>query len=68
MENPIQPEINGEQNTSRTKVFFRNLFEIAQMLAMALVLYFIIDSAVGRVRVQKISMEPTLDARRDSCL
>ena len=30
------------------------------MLAMALVLYFIIDSVVGRVRVQKISMEPTL--------
>ena len=27
---------------------------------MALVLYFIIDSVVGRVRVQKISMEPTL--------
>lgn len=30
------------------------------MLVMALILYFIIDSAVGRVRVQKISMEPTL--------
>ena len=31
------------------------------MLAMALVLYFIIDAVLGRVRVQKISMEPTLD-------
>ena len=60
MENPIEPGINGEQDTNRKKVFFRNLFEIAQMLAMALVLYFIIDSVVGRVRVQKISMEPTL--------
>lgn len=60
MENPIQPDTNGEINSSRRKVFFRNLFEIAQMLAMALVLYFIIDSVVGRVRVQKISMEPTL--------
>lgn len=60
MENPIQPEYNGESKKSGTKVFFRNLFEIAQMLAMALVLYFIIDSVVGRVRVQKISMEPTL--------
>ena len=27
---------------------------------MALVLYFAIDSVIGRVRVQKISMEPTL--------
>ena len=60
MENPIQPDNNGEINSSKRKVFFRNLFEIAQMLAMALVLYFIIDSVVGRVRVQKISMEPTL--------
>jgi signal peptidase I len=60
LENPIQPDINGNIKTSKTRVFFRNLFEIAQMLAMALVLYFIIDSVVGRVRVQKISMEPTL--------
>jgi len=60
LENPIQPVTNGEINSSRRKAFFRNLFEIAQMVAMALVLYFIIDSAVGRVRVQKISMEPTL--------
>ena len=28
---------------------------------MALVLYFIIDAVLGRVRVQKISMEPTLN-------
>ena len=30
------------------------------MLILALVLYFAIDSVVARVRVQKISMEPTL--------
>lgn len=60
MDNQISPDFNGEPKKSGSKVFFRNLFEIAQMLVMALVLYFIIDSAVGRVRVQKISMEPTL--------
>src|SRR4030065_1610104 len=61
MKNPLTPRANtGKINSNRRKVFFQNLFEIAQMLAMALVLYFIIDSVVGRVRVQKISMEPTL--------
>ncbi len=54
----ILPEI--EAKPSRLKAFTRALLEILQMLAMALVLYFIIDSGVGRVRVQKISMEPTL--------
>lgn len=60
MDNPTLPDFNGEPKNSGAKVFLRNLFEIAQMLIMALVLYFIIDSVIGRVRVQKISMEPTL--------
>ncbi len=60
MENPILPDADVEQPTDRRKIFIHNLFEIAQMLAMALVLYFIIDCVIGRVRVQKISMEPTL--------
>ena len=60
MGNPIQPDSNSLPSASKRKLFLRNLFEIVQMLAMALVLYFIIDSVVGRVRVQKISMEPTL--------
>lgn len=34
--------------------------ETIQMIVMSLVLYFLIDSVVARVRVQKISMEPTL--------
>jgi len=38
----------------------RAALEIVQMLLMALALYFLIDSVLGRVRVQKISMEPTL--------
>jgi len=50
---------NETKNTS-LKTFFRSALEIAQVLVMALVLYFLIDSVVARVRVQKISMEPTL--------
>ncbi|MCD6355793.1 MAG: signal peptidase I [Anaerolineaceae bacterium] len=36
------------------------VLETIEMVAMALVLYFLIDSVVARVRVQKISMVPTL--------
>jgi signal peptidase I len=54
------PEFDGNQYTSRKRAFFKNFLEILEMLAMALALYFVIDFAVGRVRVQKISMEPTL--------
>jgi len=36
------------------------ILETVQMIVMSLVLYFLIDSVVARVRVQKISMEPTL--------
>ena len=50
-----------EEQPSAGKQIRGFIFEFAQMLAMALVLYFIIDAVLGRVRVQKISMEPTLD-------
>jgi signal peptidase I len=36
------------------------LWEILQTLIMAVVLYFLIDAVVGRVRVENISMQPTL--------
>lgn len=35
-------------------------FELLQTIVMALVLYFLIDSVVARVRVDNISMQPTL--------
>lgn len=35
-------------------------WEILQTLIMAIVLYFLIDTVVGRVRVENISMQPTL--------
>ena len=38
----------------------RSVIEIAQVLAEALVLSFIVSTMVAGVRVQKISMEPTL--------
>jgi signal peptidase I len=60
LENKTDPAYNGEPKKNRNKVLFRNFIEITQMLLMALALYFVIDSFVGRVRVQKISMEPTL--------
>lgn len=36
------------------------LWEVLQTLIMAIVLYFLIDTVVGRVRVENISMQPTL--------
>ena len=36
------------------------LWEVLQTLVMAIVLYFLIDTVVGRVRVENISMQPTL--------
>ncbi|HNR46866.1 MAG TPA: signal peptidase I [Anaerolineaceae bacterium] len=38
------------------------LSEVLQTLLLAAVLYFLIDSMVGRVRVENISMQPTLKA------
>ena len=38
----------------------RFLIEIIQTLILALILYFLIDSVIARVRVENISMEPTL--------
>ncbi len=60
MENnhPTPPE--EEPKGKKFKPIISGFFEILQMLVMALVLYFIIDSVVARVRVYNISMEPTL--------
>lgn len=60
----IQPESTppGEPNPSSTgKMILKGLWEIAQTLILALVLYFLIDAVIARVRVDKISMEPTLE-------
>lgn len=57
-QNPT-PTKETNKNTGLKRAL-SGLFEILQMLAMALVLYFIIDSVIARVRVFNISMEPTL--------
>lgn len=48
-----------EANTGGTSAF-RILLEVVQTLALAIVLYFLIDFVVARVRVENISMLPTL--------
>jgi len=48
-----------EPNTGGTSAF-RILLEVVQTLALAIVLYFLIDFVVARVRVENISMLPTL--------
>lgn len=48
-----------EPNTRGTSAF-RILLEIVQTLALAVVLYLLIDFVVARVRVENISMLPTL--------
>lgn len=59
MANPA-PEPGGQEGeTPRVRVL-AIVWDIIQMLVMAAVLYFVIDSVVARVRVENISMEPTL--------
>jgi signal peptidase I len=41
---------------------FKFIFEILQTVILALILYFVIDSVVARVRVENISMLPTLES------
>lgn len=52
---PVQPQ--GEAPRSSLRTF---LVEVLQTVVLALVLYFLIDSVLARVRVENISMEPTL--------
>ena len=54
LDKPQQPPPNSwKQN-------LRPALEAIEIILTALVLYFLIDSAIGRVQVQKISMIPTL--------
>lgn len=52
---PLQPQEEAPRNSLRTF-----LVEVLQTVILALVLYFLIDSVLARVRVENISMEPTL--------
>ena len=58
------PELNPEQEITRPvnkrPAWIGFTWEILQTLIMAVILYFLIDTVVGRVRVENISMQPTL--------
>ncbi len=57
MDNFRTEEITPPPNRT---VWIRFFLETLQTVILAVVLYFIIDSVVARVRVENISMEPTL--------
>jgi signal peptidase I len=54
----VPPEPEAPQKSRSAWVSF--LLETIQTVVMAVALYFLIDSVVARVRVENISMEPTL--------
>jgi len=57
-ESPVsEPDTNVEKTRSRVITY---LFEILQTLILAVIMYFLIDSVIARVRVENISMLPTL--------
>jgi len=58
LEELTQPVQGGNKESSSS---FRNvMLEILQTILLALILYFVIDAVLARVRVENISMEPTL--------
>lgn len=54
------PQLETPQPPPKRRVMVGILWEIVQTLMMAVILYFLIDAVVGRVRVENISMQPTL--------
>ncbi len=58
------PETAPEQGTPQPEhsrpAWLGFAWEVVQTLIMAVILYFLIDTVVGRVRVENISMQPTL--------
>lgn len=61
MENYRTEELPPQEDLPETKPSMtRFLVETLQTVILAVVLYFLIDSVVARVRVENISMEPTL--------
>lgn len=54
---PIDPP---SEDSSKTSPLFHALLDVLQTLILAIVLYFLIDTVIARVRVENISMQPTL--------
>lgn len=57
---PEQPVIDLDEQPEKKSKLRSFLLEILQTLLLALIFYFIIDSFFPRVRVENISMKPTL--------
>lgn len=57
---PIPNEEKGQETPKGRPAWLSFTIEIVQTLVLALVLYFLIDSVIARVRVINISMLPTL--------
>jgi signal peptidase I len=55
-----EPVFDEPEPSTRGTSAFRILLEVVQTLALAVVLYLLIDFVVARVRVENISMLPTL--------
>jgi len=63
LENPLTETTPSHPKRTTTQAVIQILWEIVQTLLLAALLYFVIDSFIGRVRVQNISMQPTLHAQ-----
>jgi signal peptidase I len=55
---PVTPEINKTDKTQSSMTGF--FWEVFQTLAMALILFFLVDTFLARARVENISMLPNL--------
>ncbi len=55
-----EPIENPHDEYPKTPPLLRALLDILQTLILAIVIYFLIDAVIARVRVENISMQPTL--------
>lgn len=57
---PVPQPVESQEAPQKPNSLRNFLIEMLQTLILALVLYFLIDSVLARVRVENISMQPTL--------
>jgi len=57
---PTPPEEEITQPVRKRPAWVVFLWELLETIILAVVLYFLIDTVVGRVRVENVSMQPTL--------
>lgn len=57
---PVVPPEQADKPISKVSPFFHFLWEMLQTLALALILFFLIDTFIARVYVENVSMLPNL--------